>query len=95
MCTSVYSAYVIMRVCVYACVCAYVCVASQSLLSHKVYLYRFLKFDSTACISYLMWNIVPCSHGSMWYSAPPIVCSGLWDCEETSGGMSCGVCMGV
>ena len=26
---------------------------------------------------------------------PPIVCSGLGDCEETSGGMTCGVGMGV
>ena len=38
----------------------------------------------TACISYLMWNRVPCSHGSMQYFAPHIVCSGLGDCEELS-----------
>jgi hypothetical protein len=28
-------------------------------------------------------------------TAVPIVCSGLGDCEEASGGMYCGVCMGV
>ena len=66
MCTCVYSAYVI--VCVYACVCAYVCVAPQSPLFHKVF---FFTSDSTACISYLMWNRVPCSQGSMQYCAPP------------------------
>ena len=36
-----------------------VCVSSQSPLFHKVYLYLFVS-DSTACISYLMWNTVPC-----------------------------------
>jgi hypothetical protein len=86
---SVYSGLVIM--CVYACVCANICVASQSPLFNKV---SFLS-DSTACISYLMWNRVPCSHVSMWYCASSIYCSGLGDCEETSGGMACGVRMAV
>ena len=91
MCTSVYSVFVIM--CVYACV--YVCVTSQSPLFHKVYIYLLFKSDCAACISYLMWDRVQCSHGSMWYCEPPKVCSGLGDCEETSGGRSCGVYMGA
>ena len=63
-CIYVCSAYVIM--CVYTCVCTYVCVASQSPLFHNVYLFNlFFKSNFTTCISYLMWNRVPCSHGSM------------------------------
>uniref|UniRef100_A0A4W5MNQ0 Acetyl-CoA carboxylase kinase n=1 Tax=Hucho hucho TaxID=62062 RepID=A0A4W5MNQ0_9TELE len=42
-----------------------------------VFLLLFFKSNFTACVSYLMWNRVPCSH----------VCSGLGDCEETSCGM--------
>ena len=55
----------------------------------------FFKSNFTACVSYLMWNRVSCSHGSIKYCVPPIVCSGLGDCKDSSGGMSCGVCMGV
>ena len=88
------------RKCLYNCIFIVktldVCVASQSSLFHKVHFYQFKnKSDSTACISYLVWNRVPCSCGSMLYCAPPLVCSGLGDCEEPSGGISCGVCMGV
>jgi hypothetical protein len=46
-------------------VSTWVCVTSQSPLFHKVYFYLLFKSDSTVCISHLMWNRVPCSHGSM------------------------------
>ena len=70
----------------------HLCVSLHSPCCSKMCIF---KSDSTACISYQMWNRVPCSHGSMSYCAPPIVCAGLGDCEEISGGMSCEACMDV
>jgi hypothetical protein len=70
---------------------AYVCNASQLPHFHKVYFYLFFKSNFIAGMSYLMWNSDPCSHGSVYYCVPLIACSGLGYCEETSGGMSCGV----
>ena len=82
MCTCVYSAYAIVCVCVcvYACVCAYVCVASKSPLFHKVFINVFFQSNFTACMSYLMWNRIPCSQGSILYCACSIICSGLVAC---------------
>ena len=57
-----YSVSFIIRMCVYACVCANLRVASQF---HKVFFNLFFKSKCTYCVSYLMWNRVPCSHGSM------------------------------
>ena len=48
-----------------SCVCVYVCVASQYPLFHEVYFYLCFKSHFTAYISYLMWNRVSCSHGSI------------------------------
>ena len=50
---------------VYMCVYTCVCNSSQSLLFHMVYFYLLFKSDFTACVSYLMWNNFPCSHGSI------------------------------
>ena len=80
-----------LSLCVFACVCAYVPVASQSPLFHKVFFITFLS-NLTACISFLMWNRVPCRHGSMYYCATPIVGSGLGNCENKSSGVCMGVC---
>ena len=74
-------------VCVYACVCANVCVASQSHCSIKVlFNVFFFKSNFTACVSYLMWNGVPCSHGSMKFCVPPIVCFVLVNCDSFEPG---------
>lgn len=76
-----------------------VCIVPMCVLLHspccsiRCFFNLFVKSNFTACVSYLMWNRIPCSHGSMLYCVPPIVCSGLKDCEETSCGMSCGVCI--
>ena len=40
-------------------------------------IFMFFKSNFTACMSYLMRNRVPCSHGSMQYCASAIFCSGL------------------
>jgi hypothetical protein len=80
--------------CVCSCLCAYTFVCTcVSLHTTRCsikcfFFYLVFKFDSTACISYLMWNRVPCSHGFMLYCAPPNL---FWNCEETTRG----ICIGV
>jgi hypothetical protein len=95
-----YSASGIVCVCVCLSVFMHVSVPMFVLLhnprcSLSFFFNLFLKSNLPACVSNMMWNRVPCSHCSMQYFVPPVVCSGLGDCEETSCGMSCGVCMGV
>jgi hypothetical protein len=55
-CVCVYSTYVIMGV--YMCLCLFVLLHSPRCSTRCIF-YLFLKSDSTACISYLMWNRVP------------------------------------
>ena len=63
MCTCVYSVYVIMCVCVCVYLCLCVCLHSARCSIRCIFI--FFKCDFIACLSYLMWNRVPCSHGSM------------------------------
>jgi hypothetical protein len=73
------------RVCRSAClimyifVCACVCV---SLHSPRCSIRCIFKSDSTACLSYLMWNRVPPSHGSMYYCLQPQF--GCYVCQSCS-----------
>ena len=74
------------NVCVYVCMCLFLlCVSSQSMFFYKVYIYLLFKSD-LYCFHQL--PDVENSHCSMYYCVPPIVCSGLGDCEETSSGMT-------
>ena len=81
----VYSAYVIM--CVYACLsiclCCFTC----------IFICFFYLILLLASVTYcgIAFHVVM----ALCSTAVPIVCSGLGDCEEASGGMYCGVCMGV
>jgi hypothetical protein len=86
------------RVLALVCICIYMypCVSlTVPAVSQGVFSSVF-KSESTACISYLMWieshvvmalcTVVRCTVHSLFWTG---------DCDEASGGMSCGVATGV